>query len=430
VDNGGTATRLVLAAGNALTLSGTNTYSGGTVFNGGSAAVTLNNASALGTGPVIGNGGAGFTLPASTNFTFAAGNAITLNDGGLRLDAPSSNFGYLINGTISGTGPLFLTGAGTHVFNVANTATGTLSLGGVGPATLNANQAFTEYDFASANHVLAYGAGITQDISALISKRPGTTVRISVGAGNTVTWASSFGNGSNYVKVGNGTHTLGAENFLAAFIIGNANGSAACGTVVAAATNALGYGTLQAFAGDSGSTSQGAQLQLTGNITLNHTTLQLGGDGLSGINGVVRSTSGSNTINGDVTLSSSFTRTTISADTSATITFTGTIQGVARQLLLNSPGTKVFTGIISTSLTPTISNGTARFSGANTYTGNTTISGTGTAQAGSTSAFGTSAVTLSSASATIQTLVADGQNGKVTLASLTNTAGGTIRIGG
>jgi hypothetical protein len=295
--------------------------------------------------------------------------------------------------------------------------------------TVNAAQAFTEYDFNNSSLTFRYGTGITDDISGELSLRPGNTYRIDTN-GQDITWASSFGNGSTYVKVGSGTHRFEAENFLATFTIGNANGSTARGTIVAAATNALGYGALNVLAGDSGSTSQGAQLQLTGNITLNHTTLQLGGDGLGGINGVVRSTSGSNTINGDVTLSSSFTRTTISADTSATITFTGTIQGVARQLLLNSPGTKVFTGIISTSLTPTISNGTARFSGANTYTGNTTISGTGTAQAGSTSAFGTSAVTLSSASATIQTLVADGQNGKVTLASLTNTAGGTIRIGG
>lgn len=73
--------------------------------------------------------------------------------------------------------------------------------------------------------------------------------------------------------------------------------------------------------------------------------------------------------------------------------------------------------------------GTLTLAVANTYTQGTTIS-VGTLKAGNTTALGTGAVTISSNTATLQTLTASGQNGKLTVASLNNAAGGIIKIGG
>lgn len=69
--------------------------------------------------------------------------------------------------------------------------------------------------------------------------------------------------------------------------------------------------------------------------------------------------------------------------------------------------------------------------GVNTYSGGTDLTA-GTTQAGSIYAFGfAGTVTLTSNSATLQTLTRGGlQNGKLTVAALDNSAGGVIKIGG
>jgi autotransporter-associated beta strand protein len=433
--NGAVPTRLILYTNNPLTLSGTNTHSGGTVVSGGSATITLSNALALGSGEVVGNGGAGFTIPASTAFSW--NNDITLNDGGLVINAPTNNFGYALNGNISGAGPLFLTGNGTHALNTANTATGTLTLAGAGTVTLNANQSFSEYDFVGANHILAYGAGITQDISAFVSKRPSNTIRISIGSGNTVTWASSFGNGSTYAKAGDGTHVLAAENWLGAANIGNTNGGPACGVVRITHGDALGYGTVTLLSGNPGSTGTGATLELAGGITVpnNFTT---SGEGI-GSAGLIRNISGSNTLAGIITTAGGVS--TVSryyANAGSTLTFSGTITAntTLRTAAFGGAGTTVVTGVISDgSVTNTLAiargsgagAGTTRLLSANTYSRGTTIT-EGTVLAENENALGTGAVTLGGAG-TLQTGTAGGQNGKLTVRSLNNAAGGTIRIG-
>lgn len=262
-NNGATLTKLILYTPSPLTLSGANDYSGGTVVNGGSSAITLSGASPLGTGPIVGNGGAGFTLAASTNFTFSATNTITLNDGGLRLDAPTATFGYTIDGAISGTGDLFLTGAGTFTLGAVGTGTGALRMSSSSTVTVNAAQAFTEYDFNNSSLTFRYSSGFTTDISALITKRPGNTLRIDTN-GQSVTWASSVGNGSTYIKTGAGTHTLAAENFFASATVST-------GTVSAGNVAALGYGNVTLSAGTTLQTlttgGQNGKLTITGNLT-------------------------------------------------------------------------------------------------------------------------------------------------------------------
>lgn len=82
------------------------------------------------------------------------------------------------------------------------------------------------------------------------------------------------------------------------------------------------------------------------------------------------------------------------------------------------------------SLVEKLGTGTLRFTGTNTYTGSTSVSA-GTLAAGNTQAFGTTGtVTLTTSGATLQTLTTGMQNGKLTVAALTNSAGGIIKIGG
>lgn len=94
-----------------------------------------------------------------------------------------------------------------------------------------------------------------------------------------------------------------------------------------------------------------------------------------------------------------------------TVTFATVLQGASSSLTKSGTGTLLVTGT-------------------NTYTGNTST-GAGTLQAGNTQAFGTTGtVTLTASGATLQTLTTGGQNGKLTVAALTNSAGGIIKIGG
>jgi autotransporter-associated beta strand protein len=265
VNNGGTATKIIFQGGNGLTLNGANTYSGGTVLNGGVGNITLGNASALGTGPIVGNGSSGFALTTGT-FTFGAGNTITLNDGGLRLDA-STGAAYVLNGAIDGTGDLYLTGAGTFALGAVGTGNGALRMSSSSTVTVNAAQAFTEYDFNNSSLTFRYSSGFTTDISDLVTKRPGNTYRIDTN-GQDITWASSFGNGSTYVKVGSGTHTLGAENFLATVTV-------TTGTVKAGHVSALGYGSVTLSAGTTLQTlTAGGQ---NGKLTVGSLTNSAGG---------------------------------------------------------------------------------------------------------------------------------------------------------
>lgn len=446
VDNGGIATKLIFYGTQGLTLSGNNTYTGGTVLNGGVAQVYLNNASALGTGPVIANGSQGFVVgSAITTFTFGASNAITLNDGGLSLVATAGKDFVVnapINGGSAGMGDLYLTGAGNHTlagaFNSGtDTTAGTLRMSSTGTVTLNAVQGFTEYDFGTGGMTFKYGTGVTDDISGKLTLRPNNTYRIDTN-GNNVTWASSFGNGSTYVKVGDGTHRLEAENFLATITIGNMNGFAACGTVVAAATNALGYGTVTLQSGNPASTGTGAAVHLTGDITLPN-AFTVSGNGIVGA-GLIRSIGGSNTVTGAITITVGAGGGRFGADAGTTLTLSGgiTTNATLRFAEFCGVGVTVVTGVIADgSVTNTLAVqriattgvGVTRFTAANTYSRGTIIDA-GTIQAGNVSALGTGAVTISSPTATLQTLTTGGQRGKLTVKSLDNTAGGIIRIGG
>ncbi|MEK7949415.1 beta strand repeat-containing protein [Luteolibacter soli] len=135
---------LVKVGSNTLTLSGTNTYSGGTVVSQGndSVGITVANAAALGSGAVLVNGAQQFSASLSVNTGLTMTNALTLkrsNAGSgralLSLAANSNWSGNITIDNTSGSGlAAIMTGATT-------TATAAIVSGNIGVSTLGVGNA-------------------------------------------------------------------------------------------------------------------------------------------------------------------------------------------------------------------------------------------------------------------------------------------------
>ena len=140
---GGIGGALIKVGTGTLTLTGTNTYSGGTSFDEGTVAVISD--SNLGTGALTFDGGALEALAAGGGIS--SSKTVTLNAGGGTFLADSGTTSSL-SGTISGTGSFTKDGAGTLILSGMNTysgatnvAAGTLQAGSA--TALSANSAFT-----------------------------------------------------------------------------------------------------------------------------------------------------------------------------------------------------------------------------------------------------------------------------------------------
>jgi len=184
-----------------LTLSGMNTYSGGTNINGGILAVSSDGN--LGTGPLSFNGG---TLEALAGLT--SDKAITLNPGGGTFLADSGTTSTL-NGVISGAGSWTKNGLGILILTAANTysggttiSAGTLQLGNggttgsiTGDVTDNGILAFDRRDVFTFD-------GIISGMGSLQQNGTGTTV---LTRNNTYTGGTTINGGT--LQLGNGGTT-------------------------------------------------------------------------------------------------------------------------------------------------------------------------------------------------------------------------------
>jgi autotransporter-associated beta strand protein len=418
-----------------LTLTGVNTYSGGTSFNAGTVAVSADNNLGAPTGPLTFNGG---TLQLTNSFNLSASRPITLDALGGTIDM--QGFTTTIAQGITGAGALTKAGVGTLVLSGNNTY--------AGGTNLNAGTLVLGNATALGIGTLAMAAGTTLDF--LGSYRVGNAITLSgdptinVNAGLTVTSTGTVTDGSTpgtLNKTGAGTLVLAAADtytggtaILAGTlqlgdgttngsIVGNVTNNAtlafdpAAGTAITYAGVISGPGAVNQIG--TGTTILTGANTYTGATTIDAGTLQAGATNafspasafavasgatldLNSFNQTIGSLAGA----GSVTLGAA-TLTTGGDNTSTT--FAGGISGSG--------------GLIKTGT------GTFTLSGANTYSGATTIDA-GTLQAGATNAFSAASEFTIASGATLdlagfdQTIGSLEGAGTVTLGSAELTVGG------
>ena len=409
IGGGGGSIALTKASSGLLTLSGNNTYSGGTNLMGG--IIQAGSSSAFGTGTISFTGGtlkygSGINQDFSSQFSNSPGQAYSIDTNGntVTFAANLTSLGGSL--TKLGAGTLTLSGANTYGATIIGSGAGTLIFTGdyiilAGTLTNNSAVIFNQAANSSFSHLITGGGTLTKTgagtltLSAANNYTGGTTV-----SGGTIlaTNATALGNASSNV-------TLDGGNVI------YTTGTALNGTLTVGA----GGGTLGITSG------LGVQLlgQITGSGPLNLSPGPSGiyifssvnnmNSGLTTIlNGFVQLNSGSNfSLGGNVTINSGATILDFNSEQlvpgatltdNGTFTLEGTQQTVATLLgggaIYSDSGAGAtmivgngnFSGIISDfsgqrmALTKQGS-GTLILTGTNAYSGGTTITG-GTLQIG------------------------------------------------
>ena len=200
---------------------------------------------------------------------------------------------------------------------------------------------------------------------------------------NTLTLTGALTGNGGFQKTGSGTLVLTASNsYLGGTTIGYGNGQPNVGGIVAITNGAaLGSGTVTIFAGNPASTNLGAQLQLSGGITVSNPVIVTSGLGYAADTGIILNTSDNNTIQSAIDLTNGANGTSIGS-AAGTLTLAGSITAIQtnRTLEFNGAGNIVDTGGISNGATnglPVTINGTGKltFAGSNSYSGLTSING-------------------------------------------------------
>ncbi len=372
------ATALVKSGVAALTLGGSNTYTGPTYLNAGT--LVLGNDNALGAnagaGALFIQGGtldvnAARTLSSNNaqnwngDFAFTGTNTLNLGTGVVTLGGNrtvTTNASTLTVGGAVGDGSngfgLTKAGAGTLVFSGANTYTGGTTIS-AGTLTVNSGASLA----ASTSSLIVNGGALNLNNTAqTVASLTGTGGTVTLGAGHTLTANSSGSDKYSGVIAGSGNLMMSGTGTLAL-----------SGTNTYTGITTIDSGTLSvgSIGAASGTSNLGvAAAGNTANLVLNGGTLQYTGANLSTDRLFTLGTSGG----------------TIDASGRGTITFNQTtalgLSGSgARTLTLSGIGGGSLAAIIGDSggATSLVKNGagTWTLSGANTFTGSTTL-GAGT----------------------------------------------------
>ncbi len=411
---GGTGVLTQMGAGT-LTLSGVNTYTGGTNFNAGVISVANNSNLGATSGGLNFSGG---SLRLSSAFDNAR--AVTLGAGGGTIETATGNSTF--SGAISGAGALTKTGAGTMILTGADSATGlttvtagVLQIGGGGTTgSIASNIANSGSVVFNRSNDLAY-AGVISGGGSLTKLGAGT---LTLTGDNAYTGATTISAGT--LQVGNGNTT----GWLASNAVTN-NGTlsfnrsdnktysgsiSGIGSVVKSGTGTLILDGTNSYSG--GTTISGGTLQVTsdaklgattGSVTLDGGTLSLAGTitsarafSITSNNGTIDTGADADTLSGVVSGAGKLTKTgsgtlvltgvntysggtTISAGTlqlgsgAAAGSITGDVVNNAT-LAFNRSDSSTFAGVVSGSgVLKQSGTGTTILAGANTYTGNTVI---------------------------------------------------------
>ena len=278
---------LIKAGAGTLTLSATNTFTGGTIIEAGTLATSSSNRLAA-AGSVAVNSGAAFSLGGNQTVAGLSGSGdVILGANVLTLGASNSTF----SGVIGGSGRLIKTGAGTTILGGNNTyagtttiSNGTLQIGdggtagtlGAGAVTNNAAMIFNRSDDATVANLISgtgsvvkTGAG-NMTLSA-ISTYSGTT-RV---AGGGIIINGSIANSA--VTVENGG-LLGGSGTVGSLIVQSGGTLApgnSTGTLRSGLTTWFGGGAFDLEMYDwTGTAGSGWDLlEITGNLTLSNTSI-------------------------------------------------------------------------------------------------------------------------------------------------------------
>jgi autotransporter-associated beta strand protein len=216
------------------TLTAANTYSGGTIINGGVLAVAADANLGAATGGLSFGGG---TLQFLSGFT--SNRAVTLNTGGGTVDTNGNS--ATLGGSISGSGPFTKTGIGTLTLSGASSYSGATA---VNAGTLQAGAVNTFAPgsaFMVASGATLNLASFNQTIGSLAgagSVALGSATLTSGTDNTSTTFAGTISGTGGLTKVGNGTLTLSGANTY------SGGTTLAAGTLRLENNQALGTGAL------------------------------------------------------------------------------------------------------------------------------------------------------------------------------------------
>ncbi len=470
-ESGGVRTLTKTGAGT-LTLSGANTYTGGTTVNAGT--LVLAGGSAIAdTGAVnLSTAGANLTLNASETIGSVAGvTGTTVTLGANTLTTGGNNGTTTFAGVVSGTGGLAKQGTGTLTLGGANLHTGltTVSAGTLAYGVSNAlaSGAVTvsggTLDLSTFSDAVGAVTLISGGITGTSGVLTGTSYAVQSGAIS----ASLAGAGVALTKSTAGTVMLSGANTYSGATTVNAGtlqvagGAAIANTSAVALANVAGAildlnGSSETIGNLSGGGATGGNVTLgAGTLTVNQAAATTfsgvisGSGGLTKIGAGTLTLSGANAYTGVTTVNVgtlSLGANNVLADTSTVLvnggTFaigtssdtvagtqlvSGSITGTSG-VLTSTSAFDVRSGTASAILGGAVglnktTGGTVTLSGANTYTGTTTVNAGTLALSGGAAIANTAAVNLDTSGANL-TL-----NASETIGSLAGVAGTTVTLG-